>query len=214
MVRRQTRRDLRVMADWDGTPGSASDGQGPPPPLSEGQTDSPTDPAPASPRGQDAHGPPPPRDPAQPNRAEPVAEGPTATESLRSLVGLLARMWLVQRAIPARPPAGATPASEAAGTPATGRGDGLRPSASPPPTLPLAPSPAGSRPTVSAREVPPVSGLASFLMEVASTSPPPGEEEGRLLAPGLDTGKARYSHCRHPELHQTASRNSCHQPVH
>ncbi len=147
-------------------------------------------------------------EPAPPRALAP--ETPVAAAGARSLLGLLARMWLLREG---------TGASGSTAIPAPP--EAPEPPARAPPPAAVAPSPPVAATTVApvaslplparGEELRPVSGLASFLVEVAGalphdTSPSPG------VAPLPSRQFARIAHCDYPIPEQAVSHNACRRP--
>jgi len=112
---------------------------------------------------------------------------------------------------PAAPPAPALPVTD------------LKPGPTVPPPLPVAPPLPEVRPPppVTARRVihtpdvedrRPLSGLATFLVEVAAFSNPPHAEVVPTAGPGRVQVVPRLVHCPYPIPERPVSRDSCHRP--
>lgn len=143
-----------------------------------------------------------------------------ATGPSRTLVGLLARMWLMRAgtaatggvALAGPAPAGPQPPSTAPAPPS------LEPPAPPqPPPRPTVEevTPRLSLPPPDFDDQRPLSGLATFLVEVAEIAHPSRPRDGGGL-PGLRTLRThivvRLIHCRSRTPARLVSRDACHQP--
>lgn len=183
----------------------------PPPPLLAASPVAPTEPEPSKEASDPEPVVAPPPDPT-PTPSPPPTGG--LDEARRTLVSLLARMWLLR-----------TTASSPSGVALPSPVPPVAPVA--PPPVPVAP-PAPSEPPVPAplpgaaeRPFPrptdlddrrPLSGLASFLVEVAdAVRPPPRPEPAPAAVPVHSLLPPRPYHCHAPGAHRRVSRDACRQ---
>ncbi len=141
---------------------------------------------------------------AVPHLPEPVPATEAApTEAERTLVNLIARMWLLRNARIAA--GGATVGAPAPPSISGPRSVTVPAGPSSPPVLARLPEPEGGRP---------VGGLATFVVEVADSVRPPPTPPATALPPGTPTPlPARPYHCRHRDAApRRISRDACRQP--
>lgn len=179
-----------------------------------------------------------PSPPPEPATAAPPAESrpEPATDPSRTLVGLLARMWLLRASNSTAggltlspPPAPPTPAPSAPATPSP-LPEPTAPVPPPPPVPPAAPAPPPeSRPPLlpptpvappaDVDDRRPLSGLASFLVEVAGLAhPAPAPPLSPIPTPLAEVASERATvvvrlvHCHHRIPERPVSKDACRLP--